>query len=385
MGLPEGVRLIPPLLQDASYAGRALEVMRSEENRASFERARAAGHRPVILAISGGGSHGAFGAGMLRGWSEAGDRPMFTVTTGISTGALSAPLACIGPDRDDELETIYTRYATRDLIRRRPVWSLPRSDSLSSTEGLGRVIDRHVDDHLVADLAEAHRNGRRCWAASTDLDSMTPVLWNLGAIAATGAEVAKGVIRDVLRASSAIPGAFSPVRFRVEADGREYDELHVDGGVTSQVYSYPLLVDLKSMLEFHGFGGMPASVYVLRNGALTPDWSPVAPRVIPIVQRSMSAMIRYQGLGDLYRIYLQALRDGIDFNFACIPPDFDRKPREAFDTAYMRDLYELGRTAGRSGDAWRKAPPGYDALDITVTGGGIATRAPGHRAAEPGG
>ncbi len=49
-----------------------------------------------LLGISGGGENGAFGAGLLNGWTERGDRPEFFLVTGISTGALSAPFAFPG-------------------------------------------------------------------------------------------------------------------------------------------------------------------------------------------------------------------------------------------------------------------------------------------------
>ena len=71
------------------------------------------------LAISGGGANGAFGAGLLVGWTEAGTRPEFDFVTGISTGALIAPFAFLGPAYDDQLKAVYTQYSTSDMIEKR--------------------------------------------------------------------------------------------------------------------------------------------------------------------------------------------------------------------------------------------------------------------------
>ena len=57
-----------------------------------------------FLAISGGGDDGAFGAGLLAGWSARGDRPVFGLVTGVSTGALSAPFAFLGGEYDAKLK-----------------------------------------------------------------------------------------------------------------------------------------------------------------------------------------------------------------------------------------------------------------------------------------
>ena len=74
--------------------------------------------RPVVnyLALSGGGADGAFGAGLLVGWSEAGTRPRFEVVTGVSTGAIIATFAFLGPRYDDSLREVFTQYATADLL-----------------------------------------------------------------------------------------------------------------------------------------------------------------------------------------------------------------------------------------------------------------------------
>ena len=152
--------------------------------------------------------------------------------------------------------------------------------------------------------------------------------------------------------------AFPPVLIKVEADGKTYDELHVDGGTASQVFLYPAELDWKRVLEKLEVPGRPAA-YVIRNSRLKPDWETVKPKIIPIAGISISSLIRTQGIGDMYRIYLDCQRDGIDYNLAYIPEDFDRKPSEDFDAVYMGALFERGYQMAKDGYPWDKAPPGF--------------------------
>jgi Patatin-like phospholipase len=76
----------------------------------------------VYLAVSGGGDNGAFGAGLLNGWTAAGNRPEFKLVTGVSTGALIAPFAFLGPAYDDKLKKVYTTITPKDILTRAPFW-----------------------------------------------------------------------------------------------------------------------------------------------------------------------------------------------------------------------------------------------------------------------
>jgi predicted acylesterase/phospholipase RssA len=342
-------------------SGRAFGVRQQviQANRGQFEAARKEGTPPVFLAISGGGADGAFGAGLLNGWSEAGDRPRFLMVTGVSTGAMSAPLAFLGSEYDGPLREIYTLYATKDLIHKRPVWLALFGDALAAPTGLQKVIARYIDRSMLKAFALQHERGRRCWVGTTDLDTMLPVYWNLGEIAAADEPGALELIRSVLLASASIPGAFPPIRLRVEAAGEAFDELHVDGGAASQLFVYPLEFNMRLVLSSLGFESEAAKVYVIRNARLTPRRQIVRPRLLPILERAIDSMIRTQGLGDLHRIHLGAQRDGFEFNLAHIPDDFTAIPRESFDLVYMRDLFELGRSLAKGGYRWLKAPPDY--------------------------
>ena len=267
------------------------------------------------LSISGGGANGAFGAGLLKGWSESGTRPEMTIVTGISTGALIAPFAFIGSDYDDELESLYTTISTSDLIKKRSLIAGLTSDALADTSPMRKLLMKHVDKEMIEEIALQYARGRRLLIGTTNLDAKRPVIWNIGAIAAVGTDESAPLIRDVMLASASIPGALPPVRIRVKVGQQEFDELHVDGGVSSQVFLYPAQIDLRDGANALSVSGKQ-HIYVLRNSVLRPRWSKVEAKLRPVTIASISTLIRTQGMGDLYRIYLGAKRDQIPFRLA---------------------------------------------------------------------
>jgi hypothetical protein len=310
------------------------------------------------LAISGGGANGAFGAGLLVGWTEAGNRPEFTIVTGISTGALMAPFVFLGPEYDDKLEVLYTTTATKDILKGRGMLNKLTSDAATDSTPLQKMLARIVDTRMVERIAEEHRKGRRLFIGTTNLDAERPTTWNIGAIAVSGDPNAAHLIRQVMLASASIPAAFPPVLFKVEADGQSFDEMHVDGGVVSQVFLYPIGIDWEKVTRRLGVPGKP-HVYIIRNSFLDPEYEEARNKIVPIAARSIDSLIRTQGIGDLYQIYLATVRDGLDYHLASIPASFTEKPKEAFDPVYMRKLFDLGKQMGRSGYPWVKVPPGY--------------------------
>ena len=340
----------PPFLEDVL----ALSQVDLEEN---FPEIMGREHH--YLAVSGGGARGAYGAGVLVGWSEAGTRPEFTIVSGLSTGALTAPFAFLGPDYDDELEEMYTKYSTKDLVRKLNPATIIWRDSAVSSDPLRALIAEYIDETVLEAVAVEHRKGRRLWIATTNLDAGRPVLWNIGEIAASGSPQALELMRDLMLASASIPGAFPPVYTEVEVDGERYDEMHVDGGTTTQVNLYPIGIDWRKITKLLGVKGRP-TVYIIRNASLDPEYNPVKPRVMPIAGSSISALIRTQGIGDMYRIYLGARRDRVDYRLTFIPAEFTVVSKEMFDPEYMRPLFELGRERGRDGTAWQNAPPGLE-------------------------
>lgn len=311
------------------------------------------------LAISGGGANGAFGAGLLVGWTKAGNRPQFSIVTGISTGALIAPFAFLGSAYDTQLKEIYTTYATKDLIRKRELLEALTGDAAADTGPFKKLIAKYFNQHVLDAIAVEHRKGRRLLIGTTNLDAGRPVIWSIGYIAASGKPYALALFQQILLASAAIPSLFPPVFIEVKAGGQRYEEMHVDGGAASQVFLFPSGFDVRPALRKLEVKGTP-KVYVIRNSPLSPEWNAVRPWVVPIAGRSIASLIRTQGIGDMYRIYLGAQRDGIDYNLAYIPEDFDLKPKEMFDPEYMGKLFNLGFERAAPGYPWHKAPPGFE-------------------------
>jgi len=313
------------------------------------------------LAISGGGANGAFGAGLLVGWTEAGTRPEFSMVTGISTGALSAPFAFLGPDYDDELKAVYTTTSTAQIARKRNLVAAAFSDSMVDSAPLREMIRSYITADIIKAIGREHVRGRRLYVGTVNLDAGRSVIWSIGAIAASDHPGKEELIRDVLRASASIPIAFPPVVIPVEADGRAFDEMHVDGGTGSQVFVYPAAVDWKEITGKLKVRGRPG-VYVIRNSFLDPDYRGVKRGILSIGIRTIDSLIRTQGIGDLYQIYTLCARDGNEFNLAYIPSSFTEEPNESFDPDYMRKLFDLGYRMAVEGYPWEKTPPGFRAI-----------------------
>jgi predicted acylesterase/phospholipase RssA len=207
------------------------------------------------------------------GWSENRTRPSFKIVTGISTGALIAPLAFVGPEYDALLAGMYTTIDQTDIFNKRPVLAGLVSDALADSTPLQNLISKYVDAHLVARIAEESQHGRALVIITTDLDAGVPVIWNIGGIAESGGPEAIGLIRKILLASASVPGLFPPVMFDVTVDGTAHQEMHVDGGASMQTFLYPAALQVRRIPN--GGGSRLRVAYVIRNGRLTQGWDEV--------------------------------------------------------------------------------------------------------------
>ncbi len=314
-----------------------------------------------ILALSGGGADGAFGAGLLCGWTARGDRPRFKLITGVSTGSLTAPFAFLGPEYDAKLKEVYTTIDTKDIYKVQGIFKILRSDSIADILPLARLAAKYLDDKMLADIAAEHKKGRRLLIGTTNLDAQRLVLWDMGAIAASGHPNAGKLFRQIILASAAIPIFFPPQYIEVTAAGKKYDELHVDGGTVAETITYENTFrpkDVKAQTRGKDAKPRPLRLYVIRNSKTRPEWSSTDAGLKSITQRAMSTIIKYQGVGDLYRIYTLSKNDGVDFNLAVIPGDFTVSRKEEFDRNYMNQLFNRGYDMGRQGYRWKKFPPG---------------------------
>ncbi len=320
-----------------------------------------------MLAISGGGDNGAFGAGFLCGWTAHGDRPSFSIVTGVSTGSLIAPFAFLGPDYDTRLRDAFTTVTPDRIMIVRDLLDILRYASVADPKPLHDLTRTYIDDDMLRAIAREHSRGRRLYVSTTDMDAQRPVIWNMGRIASYGTPEALALFRGILVASSSIPGAFPPVYIDVQANGRTYDTMHMDGGVTRHIFLLNSLMDLprlRSRIEAET-DLIPAiakpRVYVIRNDKAAPEPQHVRPSLGSIAGRAVSTMIKSQAMGDIFRLYAFAQRDGYEFLLAHMPDDYRRIPdTEEFDQKAMRHMFDIGYKLGSGGYPWLHAPPGLE-------------------------
>ena len=341
---------------DSNPEAMEREAVLMAERQAALLPAARRGRLPPAnyIAFSGGGDNGAFGAGLMVGWTESGRRPTFDMVTGISAGALIAPFAFLGSAYDPQLREVFTEVAPRDLILMRGrLRAVLFGEALADTSPLYRLIERHVNEEMMAAIAEEYARGRLLLIGTTNLDLGRPVFWNIGAIAASGHPRALQLFRQILLASASIPGAFPPVLIDVEHGGRTHQEMHVDGGAAMQMFLYPTLIDLR---RIGGTGGVPRqrTAWVVRNGRLDVEWATTDRSILSITGRSAATLLHFSAVYDIVRIAMTARRDGVAFRLAYIGSDFRESRDEPFDTRFMRALFEYGRQQGRSGDRWRE-------------------------------
>ena len=316
-----------------------------------------------VLIISGGGGLGAYGAGLLNGWTASGQRPKFKIVTGISTGSLIAPYAFLGPDWDEALKLAYLGITSDDdVINSRGFIGMLTSDSLASTEPLQKLIANYVEADMLAAIAAEHESGRRLYVATTNMDAQRITIWNMGAIAASGRPEALDLFRKILLASASIPIIMPPVFFDVEVDGELFDEMHADGGVEAQFFVPLRAIDLPAAIKEAKANGFPATpvprMFVIRNSKFHPEPKQVERGLVPIVERTISTMTQAMGRSDLYQIFAIATARGGDFQYSEIPADFIWNSDQEFDGPEMKRLYDIGYGRGADGTAWVRTPPG---------------------------
>lgn len=321
------------------------------------------------LALSGGGSDGAFGAGYLCGWTKTGHRPRFKVVTGISTGALISPFAFLGPAYDAQLERVYTTMSENQIYKQYSIFTILTSliklqtlSSLATNEPLRELIKKEITMDMLRKIAAEHKKGRRLLVGTTQFNAQRLVIWNMGELATYNTPEALALFHKILLSSAAIPVTFPPEYFKVIANGKSYDEMHVDGGIEVQVMLYENAVlpfskaiDLKYRVD------RPKKLFIIRNEKIYPEWQQVTPKLKDMAVRSIDSLIKSQGIGDLYRLYTYSLRDDIEYNLVYIPASFKETEDHPFDNAYMRKVFKLGYNMGKSNVALSHTPPDYDA------------------------
>jgi hypothetical protein len=320
-------------------------------------RAVAAGRDGAInvLAISGGGSNGAYGAGLLTGWSQRGTRPEFTVVTGASAGALIAPFAFLGSAYDPALKDLFSEAIGEEDLLQIDGLSAIFGTGVFKAEPLKLLIARYVDGAMLAQVANEYRKGRRLLIVTTNLDAQRTAVWDMGAIASSGAPGALALFRDVLVASASVPGVYSPVLINVEGEGHRFDEMHVDGGVRANLLVVPESL-LLSIVPPPSSRVRPR-VYILINNKLEQDFEMVEGRTLTILARSFTTAVKANTQNTLIATYDFARRNKWDFNLSSIDPDYPTTTSMGFEKGYMRQLFQYGYNQGYQGLPWRKTLP----------------------------
>ena len=323
-----------------------------------------------ILALSGGGSYGAYTAGLLVGWTQTGTRPQFDVVTGISTGALIAPLAFLGPGYDPQVEALYTNVTNSDLYRIKKNLRTIFGEALADNTPLVQRLEQICTPELLRAIAVEHSKGRRLYVGTTELDSRKQVIWDLGAIACGGSEDDLQLFRQILQASASIPGFFPPVRIRVNIDGKIYEERHVDGGVTASVFFRPPYIAPELRNEPEALSLYDADLFILQAGKSYPDAEAVRLRSIRIVAAGVSTLLYTAARGDLLMLYTATVLTGMNYYVAPIPQDLPvENSSTEFNPEEMLKLYNEGVRQMQKGTAFRRTPPGLE------KGEGVSLRA----------
>jgi predicted acylesterase/phospholipase RssA len=311
------------------------------------------------LALSGGGADGAYGAGVLNGWTAAGTRPEFSVVSGVSTGALIAPFAFLGPACDATLRDVYTSGIAESLLNTPSIVHALFGSGLFGNTHLRELVARYVGRDMLAAIAAENAKGRKLLIVTTNLDTQRTVIWDMGRIATIGSPQALDLFRDVLAASASIPVVFPPMLINAEASGRRFQEMHVDGGVTAPVLTLPEAFLLRNGAFARG---LRMNIYVLVNDKVERDFQLVRNSTIDIAARASASVTKTQIRSVLYETYDFARRNNFGFNLTYVAKDFPSPGSSGFETSYMRSLYQYGYDKAKTGDFWAKAPPSDDSL-----------------------
>ena len=312
----------------------------------------------TLLALSGGADDGAYAAGFLKGWSDSGERPQFSIVSGVSTGALIAPFAFLGSEYDQSLRAFYTEISRKDIYRQRGIVGLLTQPSVADSAPLAELIAANIDEAILDAIAIEHGSGRRLLVQTTNLDAGRGVIWDMGAIAQSNDPRRLELFRRVLLASASVPGLFAPVMIEVSDGAKSFAEMHVDGAVTAGFLAVTETMAIS--------GGLRPEVgqdriFIILNGRLRPRYETVGASTFSIVERALDTVLSAYDRANLVNAQLFAANNNVDLAITYIGPDFDVETEELFSQPYMNALYEHGAERGRTG-AW------YGSLDQTLEG-----------------
>ena len=320
-----------------------------------------AAHDVNYLALSGGGAGGSFSAGLLAGWTRSGTRPVFDVVSGVSTGALIAPFAFLGSSEDAVVAKLYTGDGAAGIGAAQNPFKILAGDGLMDPAPLRTLVETYATADLMDRIAAEHRTGRRLLVVTTNLDAQRPVVWDMGAIAASGRPDALALFRDVLMASASVPAVFPPVMIKAQAGDHAIEEMHVDGVTTDQIFIQPDILAGSS-------SAVPRTlrrkihIWAVVNNTLPPEFAMTARSTLPIAYRSIATMMKAQTSGLVTASYEAAQRLGMDFNVAYIDRAVPFQPQTPFASGYMDTVFAIGTREAQDGTVWHKTLDGLSVL-----------------------
>lgn len=311
---------------------------------------------PVLsyLALSGGGADGAYGVGVLNGWTAAGSRPTFSIVSGVSTGGLIAPFAFLGSSYDGVLREVYTSGIAESLLEDSNLLRVMFGAGLAGNARLRGLVGQYVDAYVLQAVAREYAKGRRLYVVTTDLDTQRTAIWDMGKIAAIGSPAALKLFQDVMTASASIPLVFPPVFIEAEASGNRFQEMHVDGGVTAPILTLPdeYLLRRRSPMQ-----KSRVDMYLLVNNKIQREFTLVKDSALDVASRSISSITKSQTRAIVFSTFDFARQNRFSFSLSYIERGYPSDKRSEFDTSYMRSLYEYGFDKAVRGVAWRHVPP----------------------------
>jgi len=335
------------------------------------EHRKKAPGKPITLrglALSGGGSHGAYGAGVLIGWTDAGTRPEFDVVTGISTGALTATAVFLGPEYDDSLR-MYTKVTNKDIFKSRGLLAVLLKDSMYDSAPLRAIIAKQIDDEVIQAVAGEYAKGRRLFIGTVNLDAQAFTIWNMGLIASSDRPDKLERYRDVILASASVPVVFPPVYIPVEVGGETYRQMHVDGGAREMIFFPQFIQNLDKAIAEAGFSSadVHGEIYVLFNGRIAArgTYEPVEPRALSVMEVVARTFQRANTISSIYQIWVGGLTHRLAIHVTDIAPEYENLQQDMeFNRDDMKRLFDYGYNRSVKGEAWWTQPEVDDYQEI---------------------
>lgn len=317
-----------------------------------------AGERLNILVLSGGGANGAYGTGVINALYDTNQLPEYSIVTGISAGSMIAPFAFVGGEHIPRLKEAMLGINDKAILGSKNFLNTLIKDAFTNGNNLFELVEQLYNAEMIEQIGQQHNNGRRLFIGTTQFDSGELVVWNVGAIAASDLPNKNHLIHQILAASSSIPGVFPPQFIQVEVNGEVKEELHVDGGMNTQMFVDPGNFNYSLVNKALGKQQKP-NIHVIRNGVLKIPYAPLKDKGTELLGRSLKTMLVQQTRGDLYRMLYFSELNQYDLSFTYIDHEFDaqKATKQMFDQQYMQALYQNGYDKVLSKTLWQKTMP----------------------------